>query len=687
MAFSYSFHMSNKGSALKNGGDISNAGRHNLREYKQERGTYNADEIEMLIGSSSVLDDVKEIYHSEFDEALEKYNAKQTRNDRKINDYFEHISAKDNDVACEFIIQVGDMDFWKDKSMQERKQMTYIFQDQLRAMQKLVPELKVASAVIHYDEKSPHMHVIGVPVADGYTKGLEKQVSKRKVFTKERLSYLQDRMRENVERGMRMPQNANLFAEMELKAKEKGRNKDIPKQSLAEFYELEQKKEMLQSKSQELNEDIAKKSKQVNSLSRTSRDFTDPQRTEPLVFNTPEGQKFYMPIPELQRQSEQMTRQIEANKSEAESILAEANSKFDSMLEAVENYETSEREKIDKELAKEKSARRESLEAEIRDLKDLRDETKADYQKAVNRLDSVQEISKYMADDTRKGVKVKSQEIKDGMFSSHTAVVVEGLEVEQVRDIFRASAMKKGAVSEAQSIVQQSKAEADQMREQAQKEIQQANNIISQQQQIIQQANEQSKRIKEKAERDSRSIIETAKAQANEIVANTKQTLANLEAKISSVKAEISRLFTRKDNLQGEVDKVLEKANIKAEEIIQQAHEQTGTDRLYAEINERLGIVPYVELAEAHQKLSEAIEPLKEFIGDREQALIDKRDYEGIYTALRDKGISFSDTRPWALRQALENVAKCEQAPHSKEDVLNQIQHDINRSQSRGISR
>lgn len=687
MAFSYSFHMSNKGSALKNGGDISNAGRHNLREYKQERGTYNADEIEVLIGSTSVLDDVKKIYHTEFDEALEKYNAKQTRNDRKIDDYFEHISAKDNDVACEFIIQVGDMDFWQDKSMQERKQMTYIFQDQLRAMQKLVPELKVASAVIHYDEKSPHMHVIGVPVADGYSKGLEKQVSKRKVFTKERLSYLQDKMRENVERGMNMPQNQNLFAEMQLKAKEKGRNKDIPKQSLAEFYELEAKKEMLQSKSQELDENISKKSKQVNSLSRASMDFTDPQRTEPLVFNTPEGKKAYMPIPELQRQSEQMSRQIEANKNKAESILAEANYKFDSMLEAVTEYETSEKQKIDEELAREKLARREPLEAEIRDLTDLRDETKDEYQKAVKKLDSVQEISKYMADDSRKGIKVKSQEIKDGMFSSHTAVVVEGLEVEQVRDIFRASAMKNGAVSEAQSIVQQGKDEADQMREQAQRDIKQAQNIINQQQMIIQQANEQSKRIKEKAERDSRSIIESAKAQANEIVASAKQTLANLEAKISSVKAEISRLFTRRDDLQGEVDKVLEKANIKAEEIIQQAHEQTGTDRLYEEINERLGIVPYVELAEARQKLQEAIEPLREFIGDREQALIDKRDFEGIYTALRDKEISFSDTRPWALRQALEKVAQCEQAPHSKEDVLNQIERTLNRSQSRGIRR
>ncbi len=54
----------------------------------------------------------------------------------------------------------------------------------------------VANAVVHMDEDSPHMHVVGVPVATGYKKGLSKQVSKRKVFTKEVLSeVLQDELR------------------------------------------------------------------------------------------------------------------------------------------------------------------------------------------------------------------------------------------------------------------------------------------------------------------------------------------------------------------------------------------------------------------------------------------------------------------------------------------------------------
>lgn len=61
---------------------------------------------------------------------------------------------------------------------------------------KRLPQFVVANAVVHLDEDSPHMHIVGVPVADGYKKGLSKQVSKRKVFTKEVLSrVLQDELK------------------------------------------------------------------------------------------------------------------------------------------------------------------------------------------------------------------------------------------------------------------------------------------------------------------------------------------------------------------------------------------------------------------------------------------------------------------------------------------------------------
>lgn len=52
----------------------------------------------------------------------------------------------------------------------------------------LMPSFVVANAVVHYDEASPHMHVVGVPVERGFKRGLETKVSKRSVFTQKTLS-------------------------------------------------------------------------------------------------------------------------------------------------------------------------------------------------------------------------------------------------------------------------------------------------------------------------------------------------------------------------------------------------------------------------------------------------------------------------------------------------------------------
>lgn len=126
--------------------------KHNLREYKSA--SYDVNSIEILAGShESVLDDFERIYHEEFDEALQKYNEGK-RSDRQIHNYLEHVSESRADVGAEIIIQVGDQDFWDDKTMEQKKKMSYIFKDQLRSLEKLCPEFKIASAVVHYDEKA-----------------------------------------------------------------------------------------------------------------------------------------------------------------------------------------------------------------------------------------------------------------------------------------------------------------------------------------------------------------------------------------------------------------------------------------------------------------------------------------------------------------------------------------------------
>lgn len=191
---SYTAPVSNKKSAITSKSKLAGVAKHNLRKYKSS--DYSKDNIFIVYGTSNLIDDVKTVYHKEFDEALEEYNKKQTRPDRRIEDYFEHVAGKEQDMAVEIIIQIGDREFWKQyDDMKSYIKLSY--EIILGEFIKRLPGFVVANAVVHLDEDSPHMHIVGVPVADEYKKGLSKQVSKRKVFTKEVLSrVLQDELRE-----------------------------------------------------------------------------------------------------------------------------------------------------------------------------------------------------------------------------------------------------------------------------------------------------------------------------------------------------------------------------------------------------------------------------------------------------------------------------------------------------------
>ena len=227
---SCSCHLSNKDHALTTTHSITAASKHNLRLYTKQT-EYNVDLIEIVEGSgTSILDDVKKIYKEEFSEVLKEYNEGK-RADRKIKDYLKYVSDnKKNDVAAEVILQIGDMEFWKDKSIEQWKAMTPLLKEQLEVFKATVPEFKVASAVMHLDEKSPHMQVVGVPIATGYQRGMKKQVAKTKVFNKERLEEIQDILHDHAE-GL-IKNHPEIFGDEKLKPKEKGRNNDMSK----EFY-------------------------------------------------------------------------------------------------------------------------------------------------------------------------------------------------------------------------------------------------------------------------------------------------------------------------------------------------------------------------------------------------------------------------------------------------------------------
>ena len=175
---------------IQNANDLSGVNKHNLRDYDNEK-----ELIRTIYGTDNIVNDVKNLYLEEFEQSRIEYNNKQTRNDRKIDNYFEKVCASQNDIACEIIIELGDMDFWQDKDDEYKFKMVDVFTEQIADLNTIVPTFKLANATIHFDESSPHLHIVGVPVIENCSRGMKRQVGKTKLFTKESLAEIQDKMR------------------------------------------------------------------------------------------------------------------------------------------------------------------------------------------------------------------------------------------------------------------------------------------------------------------------------------------------------------------------------------------------------------------------------------------------------------------------------------------------------------
>ena len=228
--------------AIQNAQQLSRVDKHNYRKYDNEQ-----DDIVIVRGTSSLYNDVKELYLKEFEEARIKYNEIQ-RETRKINNYFSHISnnAK-NDLACELIIELGNKQYWDTKDIEFKKRMASVYSKQVEDLELLVPNFKVASAIIYYDETSPHMHIVGVPIKYKNKNGMGKQVGKSDVFTKESLKTLQKKMRTLCIECFNKEYNLNDT----LKPKLKGRNIDI---NVNDMYNYTLMKEQLEKNQQKLEQ-------------------------------------------------------------------------------------------------------------------------------------------------------------------------------------------------------------------------------------------------------------------------------------------------------------------------------------------------------------------------------------------------------------------------------------------------
>ena len=246
--------------AIQNANDLSRVNKHNLRDYDNQR-----DLITTIYGTNDIVEDVKQVYIDEFEQARIEYNTNQTRADRRINNYFEKICNAQNDIACEIIIELGDMDFWQDKDDEYRFKMIDVYNEQIQDLNKILPSFKVANATIHFDETSPHMHVVGVPVIENCKRGMKKQVGKSQLFTKALLSEIQDKMRNACIKSY----NKFYDVDSRLKTKQKGRNQDINVKDMdgyKDFKKQLKRKEQKLAKANEQTEKLDNASKNINRI-------------------------------------------------------------------------------------------------------------------------------------------------------------------------------------------------------------------------------------------------------------------------------------------------------------------------------------------------------------------------------------------------------------------------------------
>ena len=244
--------------AIQNTRQLSKVDKHNYRKYDNEQ-----DLIEIVRGTSSPFEDVRNLYLKEFEEARLEYNKLQTRPSRMINNYFENVSNNEKkDLACEIIIELGDKEYWDTKDETFKKKMSKVYKKQVDDLELLVPNFIVASAIIHYDETSPHMHIVGVPIKEKNKNGMSKQVGKSDVFTKESLIKLQDNMRTLCIEEFNEEYNLNTS----LKKKQKGRNRDIHVSDMDNYIEM--KKQLEKN-----TESLEKANKKSLELKQNSKDI------------------------------------------------------------------------------------------------------------------------------------------------------------------------------------------------------------------------------------------------------------------------------------------------------------------------------------------------------------------------------------------------------------------------------
>ena len=207
--------------AVKSLGYLVKMEKHNRRLFEEIKEKYGGNIKELINSDSSYLDSYRKVIKEHILPAIIDYNEGK-RKDRQIKGVEGYIKKLENDksknMATEMIVQVADREFWKERE-KDRHKMEFVYREYLEFLNKEFPNLKVISCTFHNDEDSPHLHIVGVPVAE-FDNGLRMRVSQRNVFDKAEMERWQDLGRDFLQKSMRKWVDKDFSFD----EKEKGRN-------------------------------------------------------------------------------------------------------------------------------------------------------------------------------------------------------------------------------------------------------------------------------------------------------------------------------------------------------------------------------------------------------------------------------------------------------------------------------
>ena len=157
-------------------------GRGSIRHNNRSFSAANIDRSRTEQNVTYCNDDLKQVYHEIFDEALAAYNAKKKKTRDKITDYYEHIrQGKQEKLFHEAIFQIGNLEDCGCGSPGGERAAAAL-KEFAESFQERNPHLRVCNMVLHMDEATPHLHVDFIPVATEQSRGLSTRVSMKQAL-------------------------------------------------------------------------------------------------------------------------------------------------------------------------------------------------------------------------------------------------------------------------------------------------------------------------------------------------------------------------------------------------------------------------------------------------------------------------------------------------------------------------